>query len=241
MALPRFSRAGLSPALALALAAALAPAFGAAGASAPTFAACASDGRRAPTLLLERFISADCEACWRDARTPRAGAQAVALDWIVPGSQGEDAPLAAAARRDGLQRLEALQRPTPAAEPLTVRQRVTPAGWRGALRVANGPVINDYLGASIEVKPRAGAAPDGGPWTAWLVLVESLPAGTEGSPVARHLVRNALAEPWDGGALQFTRSMQIPAGASPQRLSVVGWLQDAEGRVLQAAHSRCAP
>jgi hypothetical protein len=50
--------------------------------------------------LVDRFISADCADCWTRQPALRAGPRAVALDWIVPGTQQEDAPLSAAASRD---------------------------------------------------------------------------------------------------------------------------------------------
>ncbi|HSV46828.1 MAG TPA: hypothetical protein VLJ58_13660, partial [Ramlibacter sp.] len=104
------------------------------------------------------------------------------------------------------------------------------------LRAAHGLPFNGYVGTSIELKS---AGP--GPWTAWLLLVETLPAGTEGSPVERNLVRNALQLGWAGGARKFeSRPMSIPEGAQPQRLRVVGWVQDARGRIRAAAQSRCA-
>jgi hypothetical protein len=33
--------------------------------------------------------------------------------------------------------------------------------------------------------------------------------------------------------------MSIPEGAKPERLRVVGWVEDARGRVVAAAQSRC--
>ena len=74
---------------------------------------CASDGVPQPAALVERFISADCESCWSDAETARPGRGELALDWIVPGSRGDDAPLSAAASRDSLARLQALGRNAP--------------------------------------------------------------------------------------------------------------------------------
>ena len=50
-----------------------------------------------PMALLERFISADCAACWTDTTVPRP-ARAVVLDWIVPGRRAT-MPLSAAATR----------------------------------------------------------------------------------------------------------------------------------------------
>jgi hypothetical protein len=74
---------------------------------------CASDGQPRPVALLERFINADCASCWSDPQAPAAQRGEVALDWIVPGSRGDDAPLSAVATRDSLKRLLALGRDAP--------------------------------------------------------------------------------------------------------------------------------
>lgn len=206
---------------------------------------CASDGVRRPAVLVERFISADCPDCWTDARTVRTTGRELALDWVLPGSRGEDAPLSAVATRDGLKRLQALDLAPPAAS----SSRKTPIeGRTGNLRVAHGLPVSGYIGASVELKqPQAGAAAL--PWTAWLALVETLPAGTEGSPVPRNIVRNTIQPLWDKGLqlskgeqLQFreSRVMDIPPGANPDRLAVIGWVQDSQGRILAAAQSRCS-
>jgi hypothetical protein len=164
------------------------------------------------------------------------------VDWIVPGSKGDDAPLSAAASRDALTRLEALRRVAPAQTDVT-KHRIAANGRH--LRVAHGLAFNGYVGASIELKPGAR-----GPWRAWLLLVETVPAGTEGSPVERNLVRNVLQPAWEGtGPLSKTerrrlfesRPMSIPEGANPQRLRVIGLIEDARGRVVAVAASRCTP
>lgn len=212
----------------------------AAGAQAQS--SCSSDGQPQPAGLLERFTSADCAACWGDAATPRPRRGEIALDWIVPGRQGDDAPLSAAAARDSLARLEAIGRAPPDTAQASQR-RAVPSGHR--LRVAQGLPFNGYVGSSIELKPGRG-----GPWQAWLLLVETLPAGTEGSPVARNLVRNALQPAWDNTdplsksqqrRLFESRPMGIPEGADPNRLRVVGWVEDARGRIRAIAQSRCVP
>lgn len=207
---------------------------------------CASDGQPRPAQLLERFINADCESCWADPATPRAGAGQLALDWVLPGDKGEDAPLSAVAAREALDRLAAL-RQSPPAQTLASTRPVR--GLKGAgLRVAHGLPLSGYLGASIELKPIPTAA-KGRQWTAWLALVETLPAGTEGSPVERNLVRNVINVPWDGrkppakdAPRRFfdARSMSIAPGANPERMRVLGWVEDDKGRVLAAAQSRCA-
>ncbi len=205
---------------------------------------CASDGQSRPAALVERFISADCRDCWVDPATLRARPREVALDWILPSNQGEDAPLSAVATRDGLKRLQALG----TAPPLSSSSRkasVTRAP--GTLRVAHGLPVSGYLGASIEYKqvpPNAAAQP----WSAWLALVEVIPPGTEGTPVARNLVRNLIQTTWGGNKqlskrerLNFieSRSMDIPPGMNADRLVVIGWVEDAQGRIVAAAQSRC--
>ena len=216
---------------------------------------CASDGLPAPSAITERFISADCEACWGNAgKKPARGV--LALDWIVPGSLGDDAPLSAAAQRDGLNRLEALHRQVPGGTATAVVHTQVHRGITGRLRVAHGLPLSDYIGASIELKPVPRAAGPK-PWTAWLLLVETIAAGSDGTPIERNLVRNALVQEWTPSQaapaaeppakgkpvprLFESRPMGIPAGAKAERLRVVGWVQDAQGRVFGAAQSRCVP
>jgi hypothetical protein len=201
--------------------------------------ACSSDGQAPPTGLLERFINADCESCWKDAQAPRPAIGETVLDWIVPGGRGEDAPLAAAARRDGLSRLASLRRPVPAASDAVRREN---GEQPPQLRVAHGPALNGYIGASLELEGAGRAR-----LAVSLMLVETIPAGTEGIPVERHLVRNMLQLTWNPAGqtgrklrLYESRPMNIPDGVQPERLQVVGVLEDARGRVRGIARSRCA-
>lgn len=208
---------------------------------------CASDGQPRPTQLLERFINADCDSCWADPATPKASTNQLAIDWVLPGSKGEDAPLSAVAAREALARLEVL-RQSPPAQTLATTLPVTEL--KGAtLRVAHGLPLSGYLGASIELKPIPAAA-KGRQWTAWLALVETLPAGTENSPVERNLIRNVLQTTWilrkqlsktEQNRFFDARSMSIAEGANPERMRVVGWVEDEKGRVRAAAQSRCSP
>jgi hypothetical protein len=206
---------------------------------------CSSDEQARPVALVERFISADCRDCWSDAATARARRGEVALDWILPGGQGEDAPLSAVASRDGLKRLESLGLTLPASS----TSRTTSFTPQGRLRVAHCVPVSGYIGASVQLQriPPASVTP---PFTAWLALVERIPAGIEGSPVPRNLVRNLLQSIWNGPrqlskdeqtSFLESRVMDIPAGTDPARLSVIGWVQDAAGRVFAAAQSRCIP
>lgn len=231
----------LSPALALAtLIAVLAPLSAAQAQS-----VCSSERQPRPLRLVERFINANCESCWSDPATLKAGKGDAVLDWVVPGDKGDDAPLSAVATRDGLNRLEALGKSLPEAG----LAAGTPVHGlpRATLRVARGLALNGYLGASIELKPLSAAGKQR--WKAWLALVETIPAGTEGSPVERNLVRNLLQLDWDAqaaraaGAKRFyeARSMSIASGANPERLKVIGWVEDDKGRLLAAAQSQCAP
>jgi hypothetical protein len=198
---------------------------------------CSSDGVPQPTALLERFINADCETCWRSPQAPEPGAGALAIDWVAEGSRGDDAPLAAVATRDGGDRLDALGRKVPAESDTRFTQRSAGAF---KVRVAHGLPVNDYIGTSIEMHP-----PTGGPWKAWLLLVETLPKGTAGSSVERNLVRNAFVAEWQAtgrdspGPRYELRPMRIAEGADARRLRVVGWLEDSQGNVRAIAQSRC--
>lgn len=195
-----------------------------------------------PVALFERFTSADCAACWHDAATPTPGPQALVLDWIVPGRLEDEAPLSAAATRDALHRLQALGRAAPGATDVHTAPVEPLPGLH--LRVGHGPAINDYLGATaVLTAPRPAAD-----WAFHLLLVERIPAGDEGSAVARNVVRNALEGTWEKRhALSFKkqfrwhelRPMRIPDGARPERLRTVGWVQDTQGRVVVVAQSAC--
>lgn len=206
---------------------------------------CASDGQPRPAQLLERFINADCETCWTDPATPKPGKGTIALDWVLPGSLGDEAALSAVAIRDAEWRLQALGEAVPAAS--SMRKQAVKGLGGSRLRVAHGLAVNDYVGASIELKPIPAAAKKQS-WISWLALVETLPPGTEGSPVERNLVRNVLQSPWDGrkqlsknelNHFIETRAMTIAPAANPNRLRVIGWVEDEKGQLLAAAQSRC--
>ena len=205
-------------------------------------ALCSSDGRAAPRTLLERFLSADCADCWRARDTPRAGPGALVVDWVLPGAQGDDAPLSAVARLDSQWRAAALGQ---VVRGTAQRTAVRAPQVRQALRVAHGLPFNGYLGVSLRISlPLVSSSP--GPWRAVVVLIEMLPEGTENSPVARNLARNSLERAWEqtdllsnSKQLQESRVMAIPEGADPQRLAVVAWVEDPKGRLLATAVADC--
>lgn len=206
---------------------------------------CSSDGQSRPVALLERFINADCADCWTDLKTTRPRPGELALDWVLPGSRGDDAPLSVVATRDALERLRALGAAPPASGS---NRRTSVTRAPGTLRVAHGLPVSGYIGASIRYKQVPSDAA-GQPWSAWLALVETIPVGTEGTPVARNLVRNLVQPSWDGRKqlskterLTFVelRSMDIPPGMNTDRVRVIGWVEDAQGRIVAAAQSRCA-
>ncbi len=233
---------------------------------------CSSDGQSPPTALLERFISADCDTCWAKSSLPPPIAGQAALDWIVPSPKGDEAALSAAATRDAQTRLQTLSLPWDASQASmqtsavhkvlahsgatasTAHSGTAPA--TATLRVAHGLPFNGYIGASIEFTPTPDTRtlsdlPQGHDLFAYLLLVETLPAGAEGSDVPRQLVRNVLITPWRTldelgkvnkvGFKPFfeSRPISLPAGVNPERLRVLGWVQDAAGRVLATAQSRC--
>lgn len=212
---------------------------------------CSSDGMAPPAALFERFVRADCTDCWADAATPAPGPSALVLDWIVPAPAGDEAALSAAALPEAQWRLDALKRPTPErtdvfTAPVAPAARAAhdaPAAPAkgGRLRVAHGLPINDYIGTGIRWTPPSA----GGRFHYRLLLLEALPAGAEGSPIARTLVRNVLegeltlpaqARP---RAWQELRPMRIAEGAKVERLRVAGWVEDAQGNVIAAAQAAC--
>ena len=214
-------------------------------------ASCSSDGTAPPSAVFERFISADCEACWSDAAAPAPSTAggALVLDWIVPAPAGDDAPLSAAATPESLARLRTLGR----AAPTTTDVFISPVlgAPTARIRVAHGLPFNDYIGAALSFAPaRApqGRAAEPGNFGLYLVLVESVPAGADGTAVARNVVRAVYEAPWNPGDAptavaprrwKEARSMHIPDGTRPGRLAVVGWVHDTLGHVLAAAQSVC--
>ncbi len=210
---------------------------------------CASDGQPQPVLLMERFTNADCANCWRDPATAKAAPGTAVLDWVLPGAQGDDAPLSGVASVDALSRLKALGQSAPVtSSATTVTITPDPALRRSTLRVARGLALSGYIGASIALKP-APTQGKAGVVTAWLALVETLPAGLEGSAVDRNLVRNVFQSTWkipvklsktEQNHLFDQRSMSLAEGVNPERLQVIGWLTDKRGRVLAAAQSACS-
>lgn len=221
-------------------------------------ASCSSDGTARPVAVFERFINADCEACWSDAATPApsAASGALLLDWIVPAASGDEAPLSAAATNDALVRLQALGRKVPATTDVHITA-VAPSAI-GKLRVAHGLPLGDYIGTAIALTPALTPARTASVQTRLqgglnyhLALVESVPAGTDGTAVPRRIVRNLLEGVWADTDPRPTaqtarqwrwmeaRPMNVPASAQAERLSMVGWVDDAQGRIVAAAQSVC--
>ena len=194
---------------------------------------------RAHAAVFERFISAECSACWTDASIAAPPADAWLLDWIVPSARGDEAPLSAAAPDEAAQRLRrALDRS--AQQDGTLAHR-TPARVASAARfvVASGPAFNGYFGVQLDGRGRWPAGT-----SAWIALVESVPAGTDGTPVPRHLVRT-VAGPFEPRELQSGRpwrviqAMRWPETAKPERLTARAWLERADGRIVAMAGERC--
>jgi hypothetical protein len=192
------------------------------------------------SVVIERFISADCPDCWTRKPEDTASAQHWLFDWIVPASRGEDAFLSPAAPPESLDRL----------------QRATGAGLadghaathRTALRTSNalrlsvtaGPAWNGYFGVQLDAK---GPVPRGS--SGWLALVEVVPPGTDGTPVARQLVRAvsgplALAGLGPHQRVRSLHALRWPESAKPERLRARAWIEGADGRILAMAGEGCA-
>lgn len=200
-------------------------------------ALCTSDDVPPVNKLVERFISADCLACWRDRSGPKPAADTLVLDWIVPGLKAEGAALASAASDDAMERLDWLHHRTPTTTETVTSEREGPPV---KVRLAHGEPFNDYVGTSMELKDAGSDV-----WHAWLLLVEKIPAGAEGTPVTRNVVRKVFRpESWShvgrgSGPLAETRSMQVPPWTRPDRVRLVSIVQDGRGRIRAITQTEC--
>ena len=188
----------------------------------------------ASSPVTEAFIAADCAACWSTAPA-RPATPGWSLDWITPAAA--HAPLSAAALPEGRDRAaRATAVSAVASRPSALR-----------LQVASGPAWNGYFGVEMTLtRGRAGNHRAGVPAgsSAWLALVELLPAGTEGSPVARALVRSVagpltLDGPAPGQSLSHLRALRWPEGAQADRLQARAWIESPDGQLLLMAADRC--
>jgi len=186
--------------------------------------------------LAEAFIAADCADCWTAPApapaTARATPRGWRLDWITPA--GDDAALSAAALPEAAERAR------------RAASAPAPTGWPPARRldVASGPAWAGYFGVQLRLQrtppqPHSTRLPPGS--TGWLALVELLPAGTDGTPVPRALVRSVTGPlPVDGaGPVSHLRALRWPEGARAERLQARGWIEGPDGRVLLMAADRC--
>ncbi|MBE7419009.1 MAG: hypothetical protein HS128_14955 [Ideonella sp.] len=207
------------------------------GAVAAPVAAKTCPGTAAP--VLERFIDADCSACWSDAGTPMPRAGQWLLDWIVPNAHGDDAPLAPAAPPEAADRARRAMGAAPPPERTTVWHSTARDGPALRLRVRAGPAWNGYIAVEVD---GAGRVPKGA--TAWVALVEHVEAGTDGASVPRQVVR-ALAGPYEpaewhrGKPWNRLQAMGWPETAQPVRLRARAWIEQPGGRIVAMAGERC--
>jgi hypothetical protein len=193
----------------------------------------------AQAAVLERFISAECGACWTDPSVAAPAADAWLLDWIVPSTRGDEAPLSPAAPDEAAARARRVDRLPGDAR---TREHRTAARKPGPLRlqVASGPAFNGYIGVQLD---GGGRAPNGS--TAWIALVEVVPAGTDGTPVPRQLVRT-VAGPFQprelrsGASWRVLQAMRWPETARAERLRARAWLERADGSIVAMAGERCS-
>jgi hypothetical protein len=205
------------------------------------------------TAIVEHFIGAECLDCWKGA--PAAGAarlpgtQAPAagewsLDWVVPSGR-DDAPLAVPALPESAERLARL------GPHLGARLEAAPAAFDTATELASPDPArrfwvhsslpwNGYYGVQMHAR---GRWPEGS--SAWVGLVELLPAGVDDSTIPRRLVR-ALTGPVALPASPATKEgvdplfgMRWPASAQADRIVAVAWIEGRDGRILQIASDRC--
>ncbi len=176
-------------------------------------------------------MTADCESCWAAAGLSDKADRSMVLDWIVPA--GDSAPLAVGAVA------EASARAGPLTSSTTKQQSTALKTSAPRLRIADGPAWNGYIGLQLTVQRNA-PLPDGA--TAYMALVEKVAAGSEGSAIARQLVRSvvgplSLEELATTTPVRHFRAMRLPDGAQAEKLASVAWVESADGKVLAATQS----
>ncbi len=203
----------------------------------------------ATAATLERLYRADCPGCWADTapgpERPATAPPGWLFDWIMPAAT--DAALAAGALPEAAERLQRLRPGSAAmqadATPLQALQPVrrSPAG--AGLQVQSGPAWHGYFGLELRLAgPARSRLPAGS--SGWLALVELVPAGSDGTPVARALVRSVAGPlPLDAGRpgqpISHLRALRWPASAEPTRLQARAWIEAPDGRLLLVAADRC--
>ncbi len=214
-------------------------------ASARAESLCESDANHRLASLRERFISANCASCWQAAAAQSTVPSAAPIDWIVPSQRAEEAPLSAVELIESEERLRQLGL-GPFNERAQVDTRIAnPAGLELDLSV--GVAIGGYRGlfAELRMKPDVAVSPE---LELWLVMLEHIPAGVEGSRQDHWLARNALQHTWRrqdivprDGHLSATelRPMRMPEGMQPERMLALAWVQTPGGQILQAALADC--
>ena len=197
--------------------------------------------------VVEAYFSADCGDCWSAPPGPAAAANSWRFDWISPG--GDGAPLAAGALPEAAERALRMGL-APATSPAPAGRHAAGKPLPGLrLRVESGPAWQGYFGLQLTVSAaRNTTLPTGA--SAWLALVERVPAGSDGTPIARALVRS-VAGPLPLDALQpgkamipltrltHLRALRWPASAEPTRLQARAWIEAPDGRLLAVAADSC--
>jgi hypothetical protein len=212
----------------------------------------AADCPAVATALVEHFIGADCVDCWKAAPSgpvQMPGAEAVgatewSLDWIVPAA--DDAPMAPGALPEAADRLARL------GPHLSARLETQPAAFDTSAELAaprakrrfyvhSSLPHQGYMGVQMHA---TGTWPAGS--SAWIALVELLPAGTRDTVIPRHLVRVLVGPvklPGADGAKNAVAplyGLRWPENAHADRLMATAWIEGGDGRVLQIASDRCA-
>ena len=222
-----------------------------AGATQPAVPAARNACPPAQAATLERLFSADCADCWSAPTTQVApvatggskpGPATWRFDWITPGTDG--APLTAGALPEAADRLARLGLALPgASQTLQLTHTAAPPLTGLRIKASSGPAWQGYFGVQLTLQTSPSTALPAGS-TAWLALVEQVNAGSDGTPVARSLLRSVagplpLSTLQAGEPLTHLRALRWPASAEPARLQARAWIEGPDGRLLAVAADAC--
>jgi hypothetical protein len=163
----------------------------------------------------------------------------MAIDWLVASGANSSTPAPAALpeaatrakRAGGLRSDEVLS----VGHPLTLRNALS-------LRVVDGAAWNGYIGISLHVARSARTATQMPDLSAYVALVEKVPACEEGTLVERRLVRSLIG-PLTLATLTTTQPVEhrlatrLPDMRQPERLTAVAWVENARGQIVAAGVS----
>jgi hypothetical protein len=227
------------------------------------YAQCRGETGKQTTALVELFTSEGCDSCPpadKAISQLKPNEKAVPIAWHVDywdrlGWKDRFARADAAVRQRALvaaqnsrnvytpQWIASGKTVQPGNDSATLMQAVTQVNKQTApawMALSYGPVLFGYLGVELVGEAPAGAQ-------AYIALIEDglssqVTAGENKGVLLKHdhVVREVIGPlPLGQKRLAHAHSIGVPQDANPLKLRTVAWVQDADGKVLNAVAAQC--